>query len=70
MPDRDETTKEQAEEATLAQHPELANEKQHIEAMLIKHSGVIKHAAQELGFSRQALYRRIDKYQIDLDKLC
>ncbi len=46
------------------------NEKEHIEAMLIKHAGVIKHAAQALGFSRQALYRRIDKYKIDIDKLC
>jgi DNA-binding NtrC family response regulator len=46
------------------------NEKQHIEDMLVKHVGVIKHAAQELGFSRQALYRRIEKYNIDLDTLC
>ncbi len=46
------------------------NEQQHIEAALIKHSGVIKHAAEELGLSRQALYRRIDKYKIDLTTLC
>jgi len=46
------------------------NEKQHIEAMLVKHAGVIKHAALELGFSRQALYRRIEKYDIDLKSLC
>lgn len=45
------------------------NEKQRIEAMLVKHAGVIKHAAEALGFSRQALYRRIDKYKIDLDSL-
>jgi len=46
------------------------NEKQHIEATLVKHAGVIKHAALELGFSRQALYRRIEKYDIDLKSLC
>lgn len=45
------------------------NEKQAIEQMLIKHAGVIKHAATELGLSRQALYRRIEKHQIDLDAL-
>jgi DNA-binding NtrC family response regulator len=48
----------------------LLNEKQHIEQVLIKHNGVIKHTATELGLSRQALYRRIEKYQIDIDSLC
>ena len=42
-----------------------ANEKQQIEQVLIKHGGVIKHAATELGLSRQALYRRLQKYRID-----
>ncbi|PKG84454.1 sigma-54-dependent Fis family transcriptional regulator [Colwellia sp. 75C3] len=42
------------------------DEKQHIEQVLIKHNGVIKHTAAELGLSRQALYRRIEKYQIDV----
>ena len=46
------------------------NEKQIIEQVLIKHNGVIKHAASELGLSRQALYRRIEKYQIDINSLC
>lgn len=46
------------------------NEQQQIEAALIKHAGVIKHAANALGYSRQALYRRIDKYKIDVDSLC
>ncbi|WDE04022.1 sigma-54-dependent Fis family transcriptional regulator [Thalassomonas viridans] len=41
------------------------SEKQQIEQVLMKHGGVIKHAAMELGLSRQALYRRLDKYQID-----
>jgi DNA-binding NtrC family response regulator len=55
---------------TLQHSAQKKSEKQHIESMLIKHAGVIKHAAEELGFSRQALYRRIDKYEIDLDTLC
>jgi DNA-binding NtrC family response regulator len=46
------------------------NEKDHIEQVLIKHNGVIKHTATELGLSRQALYRRIEKHQIDVDSLC
>jgi DNA-binding NtrC family response regulator len=46
------------------------NEKQTIEQILIKHNGVIKHAATELGLSRQALYRRIEKYHIDVESLC
>ena len=45
------------------------DEKQNIEQVLIKHKGVIKHTALELGLSRQALYRRIEKYQIDVDAL-
>ena len=47
-----------------------ANEKEHIKQVLIKHNGVIKHSALELGLSRQALYRRIEKYQIDVETLC
>ncbi|OUR74784.1 sigma-54-dependent Fis family transcriptional regulator [Colwellia psychrerythraea] len=46
------------------------DEKENIEQVLIKHNGVIKHTALELGLSRQALYRRIEKYQIDVDSLC
>jgi DNA-binding NtrC family response regulator len=45
------------------------DEKQNIEQVLSKHNGVIKHTALELGLSRQALYRRIEKYQIDVDAL-
>ncbi|WP_281556510.1 sigma-54 dependent transcriptional regulator [Thalassomonas sp. RHCl1] len=41
------------------------NEKQQIEQVLVKHGGIIKHAATELGLSRQALYRRLEKYRID-----
>lgn len=39
-------------------------EQQQIEQALTKHNNVIKHAAEELGLSRQALYRRLEKYQI------
>ncbi len=46
------------------------NEKSRIEQVLMKHNGVIKHSALELGLSRQALYRRIEKYNIDIDALC
>ena len=35
-----------------------------IEAVLTRHGGVIAAAAQELGLSRQALYRRMEKFGI------
>jgi len=35
-----------------------------IEAVLTRHDGVIAAAAQELGLSRQALYRRMEKFGI------
>jgi DNA-binding NtrC family response regulator len=35
-----------------------------IEAVLTRNKGVIAAAAQELGLSRQALYRRMDKFGI------
>ena len=42
---------------------ELSEQEQIIQA-LEQHNGVIKYAAEALGLSRQALYRRIEKYQI------
>jgi DNA-binding NtrC family response regulator len=51
---------------SLMQNTSVLNEKEQIEKMLIKHAGVIKHAAAELGLSRQALYRRIEKHGIDI----
>lgn len=54
----------------LQKNDQTVDEKQHIEAVLIEYSGIIKHAADALGYSRQALYRRIDKYKIDVDNLC
>jgi len=37
-------------------------EMQTIRKALMKHSGVIAHAAQELGLTRASLYRRLEKY--------
>ena len=42
------------------------SEQQRIEQALEKHNKVIKYAAEELGLSRQALYRRIEKYKIEV----
>ncbi|KZX01500.1 histidine kinase [Pseudoalteromonas luteoviolacea] len=47
----------QAQSATLS-------EKDHISAVLEKHDWTIAHAAQELGLSRQTLYRRIEKFKL------
>jgi len=46
------------------EHIAELSEQERIEQALNKHNGVIKHAAQELGLSRQALYRRIEKFEI------
>jgi DNA-binding NtrC family response regulator len=56
----------QADFVNLQQDNNIADEKKMIEAILNKHAGVIKHAAIELGMSRQALYRRIEKYHIEI----
>ncbi|MBW8182529.1 sigma-54-dependent transcriptional regulator [Shewanella nanhaiensis] len=40
-------------------------EKSEIEAALIQHGGVIARVAKSLGLSRQALYRRMEKFGID-----
>lgn len=47
-------------------HQAQISEQQQIEEALKKHNNVIKYAAEELGLSRQALYRRIEKYQIEV----
>ncbi|NDK56703.1 sigma-54-dependent transcriptional regulator [Pontibacter fetidus] len=39
-----------------------ALEKMMVQKMLVKHSGNITHAAKELGITRTALYRRIEKH--------
>ncbi len=50
-------------EAAIARLPE--EERTEIENALRKHHGVIKQTASELGLSRQALYRRLEKHDID-----
>ena len=39
-----------------------ALEKMMVQKALVKHSGNITHAAKELGITRTALYRRIEKH--------
>lgn len=50
--------------SSSSSHWVTVDEKSRIEEVLGKHQWVIKYAAEELGLSRQALYRRIEKYQI------
>tara|TARA_R110002073_G_scaffold20676_1_gene73645 strand:- start:1321 stop:2667 length:1347 start_codon:yes stop_codon:yes gene_type:complete len=45
--------------------PEVSQEL--IEQVLQENCGIVAQAARQLGMSRQALYRRIEKYQISLD---
>lgn len=44
------------------------DDKTHVKAVLDKHQWVIARAASELGLSRQALYRRIEKHQLTQDQ--
>ena len=46
----------------------LADDKTLLESILTKHNWVISRAAAELGLSRQALYRRIEKHQLTQEK--
>ncbi|MBE8715953.1 sigma-54-dependent transcriptional regulator [Cellvibrio polysaccharolyticus] len=41
--------------------------KEMIESILRQNHGVVAQAARQLGFSRQALYRRLEKYNIELN---
>lgn len=41
------------------------SEKEHMQQVLEKHNWTIAHAAQELGLSRQTLYRRIEKFKLE-----
>jgi len=43
------------------------SEKDQITDALREHKGVIKHAADSLGMSRQSLYRRLEKYQLNAE---
>jgi len=40
------------------------DDKTHLQSVLDKHQWIISRAASELGLSRQALYRRIEKHQL------
>jgi transcriptional regulator of acetoin/glycerol metabolism len=46
------------------ENPLSEMEKSAIEKTLFKHKGNISKAAEELGLSRAALYRRIEKYDL------
>jgi len=50
--------------ATPSAEVEPAVDKQAIEAALAKHAGVVAQAAADLGLSRQALYRRMERLGI------
>jgi DNA-binding NtrC family response regulator len=50
--------------ATIASEPEAAVDKQAIEQALARTNGVVAQAAAELGLSRQALYRRMERLGI------
>ena len=58
---------EPADDAPLLEGP-LAGERRRIERALEQASGVVAHAAETLGLSRQALYRRMDKLGIVVEK--
>jgi DNA-binding NtrC family response regulator len=44
------------------------NERRMIEEALLRASGVVSRAASELGLSRQALYRRMERLGIELER--
>jgi len=39
-----------------------------LEALLLRHAGSVSHAAEELGLSRQAFYRKMEKHGITLER--
>ncbi|MDO6505564.1 sigma-54 dependent transcriptional regulator [Colwellia sp. 4_MG-2023] len=45
-----------------------SSDKDNLKAVLNKHEWIISRAANELGLSRQALYRRIEKYQLSQEE--
>lgn len=48
--------------------PRLDNDKALLKSVLDKHQWVISRSADELGLSRQALYRRIEKYNLSQEQ--
>jgi len=45
-----------------------ASERASLEALIVRHDGSVSQAAEELGLSRQALYRRMEKLGISLER--
>ena len=45
-----------------------ATERATLEAVIVRHSGRVSQAAEELGLSRQALYRRMERLGITLER--
>jgi transcriptional regulator of acetoin/glycerol metabolism len=44
------------------------DEGKRLERVLARHNGVVAHAAAELGLSRQALYRRLRRHGLELER--
>jgi DNA-binding NtrC family response regulator len=57
-----------AGEAAAARDREPSSERSALEALLRRHRGSISRAAEELGTSRQALYRRMDRLGVVLER--
>jgi DNA-binding NtrC family response regulator len=58
-----------AAESPVAIAGTLSNaERQMIEAALVRARGVVSRAASELGLSRQALYRRMERLGIEIER--
>jgi len=51
-----------------AESADAAHERRRLEALLVDHGGVVARAAAELGVSRQALYRRMERLGIVLER--
>jgi transcriptional regulator of acetoin/glycerol metabolism len=52
----------------VGNNEEIEAERRSIIAAIETHGGVIARAAAELGLSRQALYRRMDRLGISLER--
>jgi DNA-binding NtrC family response regulator len=48
--------------------PGDAAERAALEALLLRHAGSVSHAAEELGLSRQAFYRKMERLGITLER--
>ncbi len=44
------------------------NERAALEALLLRHAGSVSHASEEVGLSRQALYRKMERLGITLER--